>query len=303
MTANILTLPDGSSVSLIKPLIGFRSRMEDQLKKFPFERNVFLMMRFRKANDRISKAIIGILKDSGLNGVRADQPAWNITNNVYNAIAVLYCCKYGIAVLDKAEVNQTYSPNVIYELGMMQCLERECLILKDDSLPVIPFDLLKDLYKPYKGLVAVRTNVRLWLETMGLHRVEPLTPTKAKGEAKLESAAVEAAGRTKRQGTIVSSPDNASATGFGWEITSRTPKKWTVSWGLKLTNRSEKPARYKVQVLFLDKKGFALDDQTSPASRIVPAGKPLSYKATSTLSPELAERIHTVMATVSAMRK
>ena len=302
MSDSVFTLPDGSTFSLIKPLIGFRSQIKDQIKRFPYDKNVFLMMRFRSANDRISDAIIEILNDAGLTGVRADQPAWEITGNIFNPIAVLYCCKYGIALFDKAESNQTYSPNVLYELGMMHCLERPCLILKKDSLPVMPFDLLSSLYKPYRGLTAIRTNVRVWLQERGLKAVQQQSAVKP-GETKLENAAVKAAATKKKQVTIVASSDRVKATNFAWTIKSKSQKKRTISWGLRVINKGDKPTRYKVQVLFLDDKGFALDDQTGPTSKPVLPGKPLSYKATSTMSPELAERIKRVMATVSSIRR
>src|SRR5205807_4426068 len=129
MTQDVMTVP-GSSFPLIKPLVGFRSDIDRQITNFPFESNVFLMMRFKETNKALSDFIIEILESAGLKGVRADDPAWNITKNVYNPIAVLYCCKYGIALFDEAEPGQAYNPNVIYELAMMQCLTRECLILR-----------------------------------------------------------------------------------------------------------------------------------------------------------------------------
>src|SRR6266540_5641031 len=93
----------GGSFRLIKPLVGFQEDIRRQLERFPFEKNVFLMMRFRKENKVLSDYIIKHLSAAGLNGVRADQPEWNLTRNVYNPIAVLYCCKYGIALFDEAE--------------------------------------------------------------------------------------------------------------------------------------------------------------------------------------------------------
>src|ERR1700694_129505 len=106
MAERLILLPDGSSFSIIKPLVGFRSEIEEQIRKLPFEKNVFLMMRFRDANKAVSDFIIETLRAAGLNGVRADHADWNLTNNVYNPVAVLYCCKYGIALFDEAEANQ-----------------------------------------------------------------------------------------------------------------------------------------------------------------------------------------------------
>jgi hypothetical protein len=189
---------------------------------------------------------------------------------------------------------------------MMQCLERPCLILKKDSLPVMPFDLLSSLYKPYRRLTAIRANVRIWLQEVGLNTAQTPSPIKSKAETKLENAAVQTAGTVNKSAEIVPSPVGVQASDFTWTLKSmksKAAKKRTVSWGLKVTNKGDKPARYRVQVLFVDDKGFALDDQTGPASKPVLPGKSLSYKTTSTISPELAERIKRVMATVSSLRR
>jgi hypothetical protein len=300
MAGSLITVP-GGSFSIIKPLVGYRSDIERQIKKFPFEQNVFLMMRFRDANKALSDFIIETLKESGLNGVRADDPDWNVTNNVYNPIAVLYCCKYGIALLDEAEVNQAYNPNVIYELGMMHCLERECLILRNDSLPGVPFDLIKDLYMPYKGELAVRTNVRLWLQRIAPGEVKPRSRARTKGESKLEHAAV--APPTGKADTVVASPDEVATSEFGWHISLRTKKTWTVSWSIKLTNNRQRPTAVRVQVLFLDENGFALEDHTESPKRALSPGETLLHEATVTMSPDLAKRIQRALATVSTGRK
>src|SRR3989337_2743255 len=167
MAKKINTIP-GITFPIIKPLLGFRDKIENQIKKYPFEKNVFLMIRFRKENKSLSDFIITTLSETGLNGVRADQAGWNITNNVYNPIAVLYCCKYGIAVFDKAERYQAYNPNVIYELGFMHNLGRECLILKNDTMPDAPFDLIKDLYMPYRMKKTAKMNIQVWLQNIAV---------------------------------------------------------------------------------------------------------------------------------------
>jgi hypothetical protein len=107
-TPGLIKVP-GGSFHLIKPLVGYQDDITRQLERFPFEKNVFLMMRFRKQNRTLSDFIIRNLSEAGLNGVRADQPEWNLTNNVYNPVAVLYCCKYGIALFDKAELDHAQS--------------------------------------------------------------------------------------------------------------------------------------------------------------------------------------------------
>ncbi|MFN0176453.1 MAG: hypothetical protein ACKVU0_17570 [Saprospiraceae bacterium] len=151
---------------LTKPIIGYKKEILKRLSIFPFHRNVFLMMKFRPENEMLFELIRDNLMEYGFNCVRADQPEWNITRNVYNPIAALYCCRYGIALFDKPEEKNEYSPNVAYELGIMHHQLKECLILKHDSLTQIPFDFIKDLYKPYRDNLEIKKIIREWVSTL-----------------------------------------------------------------------------------------------------------------------------------------
>lgn len=161
-------IPQEGQYELIKPLVGFKKEIENQLNKFPFSNNVFLMMRFRSSNKDLSDFIIENLGNHGLRGVRADQNEWNITRNVYNPIAVLYCCKYGIALFDEPEENQAYSANVAYELGMMHYQNKDCLILRHNTLPPTPFDLIKDLYVSYDKELQMKIIIANWIKQIVL---------------------------------------------------------------------------------------------------------------------------------------
>jgi hypothetical protein len=108
------------------------------------------MMKFRRSNEALSGYIIENLEKHGMVGVRADAPEWNITGNVFNPIAALYCCKFGLALFDEPEEHQAYSPNVAYEVGVMHYQGKDCLILRHSSLPAVPFDLIKDLHVVYE---------------------------------------------------------------------------------------------------------------------------------------------------------
>jgi len=158
-----LNIPGEGHFPLMKPLIGFKQDIERQLARFPYVENVFLMMKFRASNVELGEFIVENLRSHGLRGVRADGPEWNLTRNVYNPLAVLYCCKYGIALFDEPEPNQTYSANVAYELGMMHYQDKNCLILKHSSLPQLPFDLIKDLYVPYDKDLSLRRHIASWI--------------------------------------------------------------------------------------------------------------------------------------------
>jgi CheY-like chemotaxis protein len=158
-----LHIPGEAGFELIKPLIGYKRDIEQQLSQFPYEQNVFLMMKFRSSNQELGEFIIENLAAHGLRGVRADHDDWNITHNIYNPIAVLYCCKFGIALFDEAEAHQAYSANVAYELGMMHSQNKDCLILKHASLPDVPFDLIKDLHCRYERDLGVRPMITAWI--------------------------------------------------------------------------------------------------------------------------------------------
>jgi len=159
-------IPKEGQYELIKPLIGYIKDIEGQLARFPFAKNVFLMMKFRESNRELSEYIVENLSKHGLRCVRADHEDWNITKDVYNPIAVLYCCKYGIALFDEPEDQQAYSPNVAYELGMMHYQNKPCLILRHNSLPAVPFDLIKNLYVTYERDLQVKQIIASWLNQL-----------------------------------------------------------------------------------------------------------------------------------------
>ncbi len=162
-------IPQEGQFELIKPLVGFKREIENQMIRFSFADNVFLMMKFRDSNRELGEYIVENLSTHGLRGVRADNEEWNITKNVFNPIAVLYCCKYGIALFDEPEENQAYSANVAYELGMMHYQSKHCLLLRHKSLPVMPFDLNKDLYVTYERDLQVKQIISTWIRQVAVN--------------------------------------------------------------------------------------------------------------------------------------
>ncbi|MGD0630626.1 MAG: response regulator [Terracidiphilus sp.] len=159
----MLLIPGERQFELPKPLQGFRQDIEQKALRFPFRRNVFVMMKYRTNNRDVADYIAETLNRKHLLAVRADDPDWNITNNVYNPVAVLHCCKYGLALFDEAEQGQTYSANVAYELGMMHQQNKQCLILRHSSLPPVPFDLIKDLYASYDRDLQLKRHIERWV--------------------------------------------------------------------------------------------------------------------------------------------
>jgi hypothetical protein len=125
----------------------------EQIKKFlkanPFGKNVFIMVSYRARLEPLIDGVKDKLEKLHLNPVLARD--YSLTNDLYNPIACLLCCSYGVAIFDRAETAQMHNPNVVYELGMMQLLKRPCVILKHSKLRKMPTDLLNMLYEDYSS--------------------------------------------------------------------------------------------------------------------------------------------------------
>ncbi len=143
----IPTIPDLPLSLVPNPIVGWRSRLETFLREHPFEKSVFIMIRYRKHNASLIKSLKMALAQFDLFGVLASEH--NLTDDLYNPIACLLCCARGIAVFDQAEAQQQFNPNVAYELGMLHLLSRPCLLLKHRSLQNLQTDILMKLYKSY----------------------------------------------------------------------------------------------------------------------------------------------------------
>ena len=163
-THALLEISPKYTYRLVTPLVGFKSQMERKMAIHPFSKNVFLMMKFRGTkNQRVYQYIKKTLSAHDLNCVRADEDFWDITRNSYNPVAVLYCCKYGIALFDEPEPGNDYSPNVAYELGIMHNQGKECLILKSAEIQHVPFDLVKELYVNYDDNLELEGILESWI--------------------------------------------------------------------------------------------------------------------------------------------
>lgn len=142
-----------------------------------YEKNVFVMIKYRDENILLREYIKRTLKELGLNCVYADDTQWRIVNEVTNPLAVLYCCKYGIAVFDSPEEEQLYNPNVAYELGVMHFQGKESLIIIEDTISIKkPFDILSRLHKTYKNELQIYDIICKWVDEIGINKKQS-TPT------------------------------------------------------------------------------------------------------------------------------
>jgi hypothetical protein len=155
-------IPDLTPELVPNSLLGWKSRIETFLDKHPFDKSVFIMIKYRKKNNQLIGVIKRILKERGLYGVLASEH--NLTDDLYNPIACLICCSRGIVVFDEAEKKQTFNPNVAYELGMMHLLGRDCLILKHNTLQALHSDILMKLYQEYTNITDLKKHINKWLE-------------------------------------------------------------------------------------------------------------------------------------------
>lgn len=164
---DLLYIDGNTSYPLMPSLVGKKKAIAEQIKRFPFEKNIFVMMKYRPGNQSIYDEIRRTIEDEGYNCVRADDAEWTfLSDDVDNYLAVLYCCKYGIALFDKPDPNELYSPNVAYELGIMHNQMKKCLILKHQSLEKVPFDFLQRLYKEYDDGTQIRGYLIKWIKSI-----------------------------------------------------------------------------------------------------------------------------------------
>lgn len=157
------SIPDLPVYLVPNPLLGWKSKIETFVNKYPFDKSVFIMIRYRERNRKLLKEIKHVLSVQALNGILASEH--NLTDDLYNPIACLLSCSKGIAVFDEAEMAQEFNPNVAYELGMLHLLGRGCLILKHQSLKTLHTDILMKLYREYETAEAAGTEVRNWISS------------------------------------------------------------------------------------------------------------------------------------------
>jgi hypothetical protein len=99
-----------------------------------YDKNVFIMTRYQAGNmvlKKIDNKIRETLRVNGLHGHRADDKCYLNDRNLWdNVCTYMFCCKYGIAVLEDILVDE-FNPNVALEYGFMRALGKPTLLLKE----------------------------------------------------------------------------------------------------------------------------------------------------------------------------
>lgn len=129
-------------------LYGSATEIRKFLRQNSYDHNVFVMVAYRPTLRKLISEVKQAVTDLGLNPVVASDH--NLTDDLYNPLACLLCCQYGIAIFDKGESKQLHNANIVYELATMLILKRPCLILKHEKVKTMPSDFLHKLYEPYR---------------------------------------------------------------------------------------------------------------------------------------------------------
>lgn len=163
-------IPDLPDDLIPKSLLGWKSKIKEFLEWNPFDQNVFVMIRYADQSaellTKITARISAIGDADGRNLHPIVAKNHNITDDLYNPIACLLCCRYGVAVFDAVEKQPVFNPNVAYELGMMHLLGRECLILKSASIKAMPADILQKIYMPFSSHDEAADKVETWIRAL-----------------------------------------------------------------------------------------------------------------------------------------
>lgn len=140
------------------------------LKEYPFENNVFIMMRFYEDIDifnNIEKEIKDTLSENGLVGHLAKDRRYK-RDMLDNIKVYMASCRYGIAVFEMIR-DTDFNPNISIELGFMEAWGRNVLLLKEQNLPNLNTDIVGELYEEFNQdrLSTIRSCIRRWIRDLG----------------------------------------------------------------------------------------------------------------------------------------
>ncbi|MCX6022521.1 MAG: hypothetical protein NTZ05_12470 [Chloroflexi bacterium] len=149
---------------------GLRRQARTFLDQHPYERNVFVMMRYRNAEHfrEIEEAIGASLAAYGLQAHWAKDKEWD--DDLWGNIRLyMHACKYGLVVFEQID-ERDFNPNVSLELGYMYALGRRCFLLKEMRMPRMPTDIFGKLYKEFDQFhlrESLRQRREEWVRDLG----------------------------------------------------------------------------------------------------------------------------------------
>ena len=141
-----------------------------------YRSNVFLMTRFDSNEPylgQLDAEVRAVLRDYGLNPVRADDRIYPSDRNLWNNVCVyMIGCSLGIAILEDRGINE-FNPNVAIEYGFMRGLNKPSLLLADRGFRNLRADVIGTLREEFDLLsmsTTVRPTIERWLRDLGIQR-------------------------------------------------------------------------------------------------------------------------------------
>jgi hypothetical protein len=138
-----------------------------------YDQNVFIMTRFQPGNttlEILDKTIRRALESRGLVGHRADDRCYPNDRNLWdNVCTYMFCCKFGIAVLEDIIVDE-FNPNVALEYGFMRALGKPTLLLKERRLKPRA-DILGTIWEEFDILnieITIQGAIERWLKDLSI---------------------------------------------------------------------------------------------------------------------------------------
>jgi hypothetical protein len=119
------------------------------LNTAPFEQNVMLITRFPKGpEDHFAKLISTLREVVASHGLTLQVASDRMAEDTLwgNVVTYMWASKYAIVLMDSAD--GVLNSNVLIEIGGMLMTGRRCAILRDNSVPAMPSDLVGHIYKP-----------------------------------------------------------------------------------------------------------------------------------------------------------
>jgi len=143
----------------------FNKLMKDFKSDFPYDKNVFIMIKYSDADyfKNIEETITKALKNSNLTGHFAKDSGkcktlWN------NVELYMNCCKYGIIVFEEID-RRTINPNISIELGYMLGQQKRCLVLKEKRMTDLPTNIGGLIYHEFDflKLETLNSEIENWI--------------------------------------------------------------------------------------------------------------------------------------------
>jgi nucleoside 2-deoxyribosyltransferase len=110
-----------------------------------------------------------VLRDNGLNPLRADDKMYMRDRNLWNNVCVyMLSCKTGISILED-RIADEFNPNVALEYGFMRALDKPVLLLADVGFRNLRADIIGTLREQFDITDiagTIRSPIEKWLKEL-----------------------------------------------------------------------------------------------------------------------------------------